>query len=149
MSIAPTPDQVGSEFWRWHERADLASAYVLCCLILLDPEYMESEPQKGGVMGEQRSGVFQTRVGLGCYKEREMLDLLIYWWEKGRKKRSILNLLVRLWSWLGKWALNRQISAQSGTKTRELRGGYRVWYGGWNYYDSFRVLGCGALKRVC
>ena len=29
MSIAPTLDQVGSEFQRWHKQTDLTSAYVL------------------------------------------------------------------------------------------------------------------------
>ena len=70
ISSAPILDQVGSEFWRWHKQMDLASAYVLHHLILLGPVFqssMELELQKVGIrqVGEQRSSVFQTRVGWG------------------------------------------------------------------------------------
>ena len=47
-----------------------------------------------------------------------------------RKKKVLLLLLLllslNLRSWLGRWALNHQISAESGTKTREPRGWCRV-----------------------
>ena len=49
------------------KQTDLASAYVLCHLISLGPVFessMELEPWEGiRQVGEQRSGVFRTRVG--------------------------------------------------------------------------------------
>ena len=40
-SSVPTPDQVDSEFRRWHKQTDLASVYVLHCSILLGPVFWE------------------------------------------------------------------------------------------------------------
>ena len=63
-----TPDQVV-----WSSGGDTDGLSFSLCAVLLDiigsciSEYMELEPQKGGIgqMGEWRSSLFQTRVGPG------------------------------------------------------------------------------------